>query len=339
MIKNNKFFFKKIEKILFIGESPYLHHLFKINDKLNISTKLISSQDQSRLLPKGIDFKVFNKLNNSFKKFIKKEFSVDKTLFISLGARYIFSNEILIKVFNNNLINFHDSRLPYDAGGGDFSWRILREDRIDCQLVHLVDDGIDTGPILDTECSIVPKDCKVPKDFEKYKSIRFVEFYSKFIDKLFSGKKFELKFQSKNIGRYNPRLNTNINGFINWDMDSYEIYNFINAFDDPFSGASTFLNNGKFGKLKIKSVHIHGGDSSNHPFMSGLVTRHDEKWLVVSTRNKHSLLIENVIDSKGRNVLDQIKVGDRFFTPSKYLDISKSRRVIYNAKGLKISNK
>ena len=33
---------------------------------------------------------------------------------------------------------------------------------------------------------------------------------------------------------------------------SYDLINFINAFDDPFKGASTYLNNGNFGKLFIK---------------------------------------------------------------------------------------
>ena len=55
-------------------------------------------------------------------------------------------------------------------------------------------------------------------------------------------------------------------------MDSYDLFNFINAFDEPYKGASTFLNNGNFGKLYLKKVHLHGGDSSNHPFMSGIVS-------------------------------------------------------------------
>ena len=44
------------------------------------------------------------------------------------------------------------------------------------------------------------------------------------------------------IGRFNPSLNTLKNGFIDWNMESYDLYNFINAFDDPHNGASTFIN-------------------------------------------------------------------------------------------------
>ena len=79
---------------------------------------------------------------------------------------------------------------------------------------------------------------------------------------------------------------------IDWNLESYDLHNFICAFDDPYKGASTFLNNGNFGRVYLKNVHIHGGDSSNHPYMAGLVSRHDKKWIVVATRSKHMLLIE-----------------------------------------------
>ena len=136
------------------------------------------------------------------------------------------------------------------------------------------------------------------------------------------------------LGRYNPRLNTEIDGLINWEMDSYDVYNFINAFDDPHKGASTFLNNGNFGKLYLKKVHLHGGDSSNHPFMSGIVSRHDKNWIVVSTKSKHMLLIEEVLDNKGNNIINQIKEGDRFYTPYKELEKSKSTRATISSKSL-----
>ena len=146
---------------------------------------------------------------------------------------------------------------------------------------------------------------------------------------------FDLKNQVSYLGRYNPRLNTEIDGLINWDMDSYDLFNFINAFDEPFKGASTYLNNKNYGKLYLRKVHLHGGDTSNHPFMSGIISRHDKNWIVVSTKSKHMLLIEEVLDSKGKNIINNLKVGDRFFTPYKELENSKINKTSYNAKGLK----
>ena len=51
-------------------------------------------------------------------------------------------------------------QLPLDQGGGGFSWNILREDRISNQLVHLVDENIDTGPIIYNRLSLFPKDVR-----------------------------------------------------------------------------------------------------------------------------------------------------------------------------------
>ena len=98
----------------------------------------------------------------------------------------------------------------------------------------------------------------------------------------------------------------------------------------------SLLNRGDFGTIHLKSVHLHGGDSLNHPYMSGLVSRHDKKWIVVSTSGKYSLLIEEVLDSNCKNIIDKIKPGDRFYTPRELLEKSLSKKVVFNSKGKNI---
>ena len=83
--------------------------------------------------------------------------------------------------------------MPLDAGGGGFSWKIMREDRIDNQLVHLVDKGLDTGPIIDNHLSLFPKQCQIPIDFEVYRLKKFIEFYTRFFKQVQNGKYFKLK--------------------------------------------------------------------------------------------------------------------------------------------------
>ena len=326
MIKKNQFYIKNLKNVVFLGQSDYFLDYIKINNSLKLKTIIITSSDQSKFIDKKIKFKVFDNLDQKFRKFILKNVKIENTIFISLAARNIFKKDIIKNFFLNNLINFHGTRLPLDAGGGGFSWKIMREDRIDNQLVHLIDQGIDTGPIIDNHLSLYPNNCQIPKDFENYRYKKFIEFYSKVLKKIKNGFVFDLKHQINYLGRYNPRLNTETDGLINWDLESYDLFNFINAFDDPYKGASTFLNNGKFGKLYIKKIHLHGGDSSNHPYMSGIVSRHDKDWIVVSTRSKHMLLIEKVLNKDGENIIKKIKVGDRFYTPIKELEKSKLQR-------------
>lgn len=333
MIKNNNFYINNLKTVVFLGQIEILDDLVKVNKALGINSLIITSSHQSNLISKKINYKVFDKVNNSFKNFIKKNSKIENTIFISLGARYIFKKEIIKDFFLNNLVNFHSTRLPLDSGGAPISWKIMREDRIDNQLVHLIDEGIDTGPLILNRLSLFPKNCQIPIDYENHRLKNFLDFYTDFIKKIKEGKNFKLKHQINYLGRYNPRLFTEIDGLIDWDMNSYDLYNFINAFDEPYKGASTYLNSGNFGKLYLKNVHLHGGDSSNHPYMSGIVSRHDKKWIVVSTKSKHMLLIEKILDEKGQNIINNIKVGDRFFSPYDKLQKAKEKRVKLSSKG------
>ena len=335
MIKNNKFYINDLKTVVVMGYRDYLEELIIINNNLKLKTIVITSDHQAKKIDKKINFHIYNNVNDEFKKFIVENTKIDNCIFISLDARYIFKKDTIENFFKYNLVNFHETRLPLDAGGGGFTWRIMREDRIDNQLVHIIDGGVDEGPIIDNKLTLFPKNCQIPIDFENYSTVKFKEFYSQFINKITLGHQFDLIFQSKYLGRYNPRLDTGIDGWIDWNMSSYDLINFINAFDEPYKGASTYLNNGNFGRLHLKKVQLHGGDSSNHPFMSGIVSRHDGDWIVVSTKSKHMLLVEKIFDDSGENLLDKIKVGDRFFTSPENLNNSRKKRVVFTSKGKK----
>ena len=333
MIKSNKFSLSNFSNVVIFGQPQY--EILEINKKLGLSTILITSKDQSKLMDKKLfKFHVFNSVDEKCINFLKKKLNFKNTLFVGIGPRYIFKKNT-IKIFQDNFINIHNSRLPLDAGGGAGSWSIMREDRISNMCIHLMTEDIDGGPIITNELSLYPKDCIIPIDFMRYASKRMNKFYESFMKKLINKSEFELRPQINYLSRYNPRLNTDISGFIDWNLNSYDLINFINAFDEPYKGASTYLNNNNFGKLYIKKAQLHGGDYPNHPHMSGIVSRHDNKWLVVCTKSKHMILIEEIINSKGENIIGKIKVGDRFFTPFEKLNSAKSKRIYYNAFGLK----
>jgi methionyl-tRNA formyltransferase len=333
MIKNNKFLLNNFSNVVIFGHPQ--NEIIQINKKLNLSTIVITSIDQSKLMNKKfINFKVFNSIDDKCLKFLKKKTDFKKTLFIGIGPRYIFKKET-IRNFENNFINIHNSRLPLDAGGGAGSWTIMREDRICNMCIHIMNEDIDGGPIIANETSLYPRNCIIPIDFKEHASELIINFYEIFIKKLIKKHEFELKPQIHYLSRYNPRLNTEISGFINWNLNSYDLINFINAFEEPYKGASTYLNNGNFGKLYLKNVQLHGGDTPNHPYMTGIVSRHDKKWITVCTTSKHMLLIEKIINSDGENIISKIKVGDRFFSPTEKLDAAKSKRIYYNSHGLK----
>lgn len=330
MLKDNKFFIDKFKNVVFIGNSGALKSLIEITKKNSLNYDVITSPDQSKSIENKIKFKVFNKLDKNFLNYLSKKFKSEETLFLSIGSRWIFEKKLIKSFFKNNLINYHPTRLPLDAGSAGFSWQIMRGDRIHNQLFHLVDETIDGGPIIYNQISLFPSDCKIPKDYYDYYLNQFPTFYENFINKLLKKDELVCKYQPDYLSRYCPRLNTDLNGWIDWSLNSLELSRFINAFDQPYKGSSTLIN-GK--RVRIRDVHLHGGDSSNHPFMAGIISRKDKEWLVVSTIDKHMLIIKEVLDEKGKNIFKTLKVGDRFFTPISKLDDAKKKRVIINSKG------
>ena len=60
---------------------------------------------------------------------------------------------------------------------------------------------------------------------------------------------------------------------------------------------------------------------------------------MVSTLDEnHKILVEEVLDDNGKNLVKELKVGDRFFTPREKLDKAKKIRIKFGPKGLKTKN-
>jgi len=72
-----------------------------------------------------------------------------------------------INRFKGRLVNVHSTRLPANRGGGGFSWRILKDDRLGACQIHLIDHGIDTGVILKSRKFEYPSTCRIPVEFHQ----------------------------------------------------------------------------------------------------------------------------------------------------------------------------
>ena len=63
---------------------------------------------------------------------------------------------------------------------------------------------------------------------------------------------FILKYQVDYLGGCNPRLATDINGWVDWSWNSLDLTRFIDAFGSPYPGASTYINEKR---VRLKQVH------------------------------------------------------------------------------------
>ena len=311
------FSIKKLTHVVFIGYAQYFNDLIKVNKSLNLKTTVFSNRSKDYL----VESYRFKKINKDFLDKVKKKAQIKNTVFVSLFNDYVFKKEE-IKKLHNQVINFHNTRLPFHKGRGVISWEILSNDRIHNVTIHMVDEKIDGGAVIFQRSSLLNKNLTITKEIFEYDEVLTKKYYKEFIIKLLKKEKFKKNFSLMNVGNYNYSLKTLKHGFIDWSNNSRNLFYFINAFDDPYEGASTYNNKYK-GKLFLKKVQLHHGELKMHPFSSGMVVRNDKKCIVVNTKDNSSLIIEEVLNTKGKNVVSEIKSGSKFFVPTKYLNYYK----------------
>jgi len=131
---------------------------------------------------------------------------------------------------------------------------------------------------------------------------------------------------------YYPFLNTLKQGYIDWKWGGEEICRFIDAFGDPYAGASTFIGETRVFLKNAQIVNSH--EKKFHPFSAGIIYRINKEGMFVCTRDS-CLLIKSIQNEKGAEIKDTIKLGSRLFTPNKYLESALTFAAEYNANGLK----
>jgi methionyl-tRNA formyltransferase len=199
-----------------------------------------------------------------------------------------------------------------------------------CQL-HLVDKGIDTGELVKTKEFLYPAHCRIPLEYEKVYNDENLNFILEFIEELTKyGVKLQTKKQLEYFSSYWPRLSTDQNAWIDWGEEIYSLEKFICAFDDPYEGSKTFLNENK---IFIKSVMTDFGDQKFHKYQFGLIYRKSSSWLSVCA-NGGTLIIRKILNENGDDIFNLIRVGDRLITPQKFIE-SRYKRIIYTPSGQK----
>jgi methionyl-tRNA formyltransferase len=253
------------------------------------------------------------------------------TLALSIGAAWIFRQDKIDAWFGGKLFNLHGTRLPQNRGGGGYSWQILMGDRFGFCQIHVVDGGVDTGPILATEEFIFPPRCRVPRDFAEHATERNLHFVGDLLQTLKGGaQEFTLQSQPEYLSSYWPRLHTPTHAWIDWRWQAPFIERFICAFDEPYSGAQTEWN-GQV--VRLKQAFVNHEDGRFHPFQAGLVYRKNPRWLCIAG-DGGSIIVEEVRDENGNDLLPRIRLGDAFATPPERL-ADHTKRVQFDALGLK----
>jgi methionyl-tRNA formyltransferase len=332
--------FGDIRLLVIMGGTQRVVNLVQVGRSLGFDARVLSS---SRLLQDRLhvnspatlqdelnDLQVPCQCVDDLGKFDFDDLVTDQALGISLGAPWIFREDV-IRRFQGRLINGHGARLPEDRGGGAYSWQIMRGTRTGVHLFHLVDEGVDTGDIVYWREFIFPARCRTPQDYMDYSAEREKGFFTDFLGLVRSGASFPVTRQQESFSTYFPRLHTLTHGWIDWTWKRDEIRRFVDAFDDPYPGASTICRDRR---VFLKGAHDDAKTPPFHPFMAGLVYRVSSVGVFVACTDG-GLIVERITDEAGSDVGRDLRPGQRLVTPPDKLEEALAFQAVYTPRGLK----
>jgi len=324
------------KSLCLFGYSPLFKDIENICQKLDIDLTIICGNRQLMSIKDlGLEIKKnkINKLktlkNNQLKKIFKKN---DSLLGLSFGSPFIFSHSD-INFFSGNLLNSHGAPLPEFKGGGGFSWRILQGDKRGSSLMHYVNTEIDEGKIVFRHNFSFSNNEILPYHYEERQLKEDRENIIPWIDSILkepSKLKGLKKTNNNNQESYFPRLTTEIHGFINWEININSLQRNIRAFSRPYPGAKTYI---KGQEVRIFDCEILQ-EKYFHPFLAGLVLHQNNEYYQIAAEG--GLIGIKKDDVFLINKKTKICSGDRFYTPSHYLEKAYTSRAFFNPDGQKI---
>jgi methionyl-tRNA formyltransferase len=260
------------------------------------------------------------------------ELITKQTLGISLGAAWVFEPET-VKLFNGKLLDFMGIALPKYRGGAHYTWQILANNKsgaCNLQIIYGGKESFHKGEIIKRSEYLFPESARIPQDYFNFAIRKETLFLAEFLNEVHEEKNFSLVSLDESISSYYPFLNTKIQGWINWNWSAEEIDRFICAFDDPYDGASTFINGNRVFLKKCRYVK---SNVNFHPFHSGLIYRCSHDSLFISARGG-ALVLQQVINDNGQNIIQSVQEGQRLTTPANKLESALSCDAKYGPNGL-----
>lgn len=257
------------------------------------------------------------------------------TLGIGFGEVWTFTKKT-IDLFDCRLLDFMGIPLPQYRGGAHYTWQILQKNRIgacNLQIINefMVQGQFDSGKVIYSKQYLFPASARIPQDYFKAAHKEEIAFLAGFLDNIKNNRDFAPQPVPEQFSMYFPRLNTIKQGWIDWSWGTNDIATFINAFDDPYPGASTKLDERV---VRIKNVRTENTDGPFHPFCAGLVYRINNTGIYVASKNG-TIIIGRVADENNAELTNMVGVGQRFFTPVKCLEDAMCFCAQYDAHGEK----
>ncbi|NHQ59218.1 methionyl-tRNA formyltransferase [Chlorobium sp. BLA1] len=235
-------------------------------------------------LENGIDFLTNPKINSA--EFIERMVGYNCDLFVSMSFNQIFRKE-LMNIPPLKTINCHAGKLPFYRGRNILNWVLINDEKEFGITVHYVDEGIDTGNIIQQSCY----------------PITDADDYATLLERAYDGCAVNLYDAIKSIQANRARsiVQKDIHPFgfycttrkagdehLVWNQRSREVFNFVRALCRPGPEARTFCNDQE---IKINKV-IFLPDAPDYKGIPGAVVAVESNAFFVKTADSYIKVID-----------------------------------------------
>ena len=240
----------------------------------------------------GIDY--IYPVNINSLEFIKTAKSYNCDLFVSMSFNQIFKTTI-INTPRLGAINCHAGKLPFYRGRNILNWALINDEKEFGITVHYIDEGIDTGDIIEQRCfEIIDND-----DYSTLLEIAYVECSKILYDSIKAIQagvsKRRVQSEIHKVGFYCGQRSVG-DEIINWNQTSRELFNYIRAINKPGPMATSFINDNE---VKINKSRLILDAPKYKGTVGQLISKTDEGFFV-KTLDSFIEIYEIETDSKLR---------------------------------------
>lgn len=291
-------------KIGYFADGPWAHRALQkiINDPTMMVSFVCARADNPDPVLRSmannslIDF--FVEPNISSGPFIEKAATYQCDIFVSMSFNQIFRKQ-LFSIPPLRTVNCHAGKLPNYRGRNVLNWALINDESEFGITVHYVDEGIDTGDILDQQCYEITDEDTYATLLEKA-YVGCSEVLYRTLKGMQNGRLDGVRQSQIGHGFY---CTVRIAGdeLLSWNQTSRDVFNFVRAICKPGPQARVFL---KGVEVCINRVEL----VSNAPVCKGIpgaVVGVGDGFFLVKTADS----FVRVTEWMG---VDRVKIGDRF---------------------------
>jgi methionyl-tRNA formyltransferase len=219
-------------------------------------------------------------------------------VYVSMSFNQIFKSSI-INHTSNGIINCHAGKLPFYRGRNVLNWALINDEKDFGVTVHYVDDGVDTGDIINQQSYSITEDDDYSTLLARSYGYCSEVLYKSLLDLERGQAKRISQRDIHPVGFYCSQRKVG-DEILSWKKSSREIFNFARALCMPGPQARAFIAGAEIKINKIELVP----DAPIYKGIPGAVLGIERGNLLVKTEDSFVKVVQWSSDIK-------IRVGDR----------------------------